>query len=73
MMDEINAHLIANLSLIGIFWAIILLCVWTFLTVGVILKTVLSLIGLVVSGYIGHRLFPKVTGPIIEKLYQREH
>ena len=72
MLDKMKAHLTANLSLTCLVWAVILFCVWTFLPVGIILRIVISLVGLLVSGYIGHRLFPQVTGPIVEKLYQRK-
>ncbi len=72
-MDEMNAHLTVNLSMTCLAWAAILFGIWIFLPAGIILRIVLSLVGLVVSGYIGHRLFPKLTGPIVKKLYKRKH
>ena len=71
-MDKMNAHLTANLGLTGRAWTAILFGVWAFLPVGIILRIVFSLVGLAASGYVGHRLFPRVTGPIVEKLYERK-
>jgi hypothetical protein len=72
-MDQMNCHLTANLTLTCVFWAIILVGIWVFLPVGVILRVVISVVGIAVAGYIGHWIFPRITGPIIEKVYEAKH
>lgn len=73
MMDRSRAHLIANLGLAGLLWASTLVGIWAFLDVGLIERIVLSFASLVVAGAVGHRLIPRLTGPVIEKVYARRH
>ena len=70
-MKKVNAHIAVNLCLTVLAWITILIIVWIFLATGIILKVILSAIGLVVSAYAGHNLIPHITGPIIEKLYKQ--
>ena len=71
-MKRMNAHFTANLGLTLLLWAILLIGIWLFIPYGIILRIILSLVTLVIAGFIGERVIPRITGPVIEKIYKDE-
>ena len=67
-----NTHLAVNLGITGLVWLTILIIVWVYLASGIIIKAILSTIGLIGSAYAGHNIIPRITGPIIEKRYKHK-
>ncbi len=72
IMDKMNAHLTANLSIIFLLWVLILTGVWSVLDTSILFRIILSVVSFVVCGYAGHRIIPRITGPVIEKMYQNQ-
>ena len=62
-----NTHLMAKIALSLFLWIILMLIIWMIDMLGIEIKIILSIAAFFLCGYIGHRVIPKITGPIIKK------
>lgn len=69
-MELHNAHFVANVAVGLTLYIVGLLIVWLGFGWGVGYKILSSLLGLLVTAHITHRLLPQFIGPIIERLYK---
>ena len=70
MMRKENAHLVANAGLTVVGWAVLLLVTWRWMDVSIVAKIGISIAWLLLAAFIGHRFIPRVTGPVVERLFK---
>lgn len=68
-MASPNLHLAANgVGLLAI-WGASAWLVWAFAPWGFVARGVCSLLAFVPAAYIAHRILPRVTGPILDRVF----
>ncbi len=68
MIRDDSVHLIANLSVTVILGALSLVTLWTVMDMALYLRLALSVATLFLCALVGHRLVPRLTGPLLDRL-----
>lgn len=70
-MKPRQIHLLANLA-VGLLVGIVLgLVIWWYTPVAWWLKLLATLLDLYLSAYIAHRVAPRITGPIVDRVWAK--
>jgi len=67
---EMNAHVAASVSVMLLLWIVVMILLWRSDSLHIVLKVLLTPVSFVACGYIGHRLIPRVTGPVVEAIFR---
>ena len=68
-MNRNQAYLVVNLGLALVVWVAALWGVWSVPRLHVAVRILASVIGLWGCGYLADRVLPRLTGPVIDRLY----